>query len=425
MAINDLIRLLELRARPPQGGPQAQPEGGVPDTGGVPAFDLASQLGSVQPRMAASPPLSPVPVPPPQQAAAPNVPQVPVADPRANVIDRMFGVGISERHLGQAGVENAQREALIRAGITLATHRGPGAAKAALEAGRQGYADAAQSALQEQALAWRQQLTEELLQSGNDPNSLLSAARKAAAVGDTETAKALLEMAKAHHEINRPTDGVEGKFIEDEQSGEWKLVNPFDGSVIAEGRFERPAPGQEQLSLSERLNATTALMGAFRNATDEFEKDAQFVDQYQQLAVRAMSPDATSAEQMAFLMAAARIINPRVARTQAGAVETLRETRGFLTGTLKSNFERVLQGKEAHPDVIREWVNTIQPIVQGRIATFDGIKNFYDNQARGWGLPFPVTIDYYRGQRDANPIVGAEHDKVGRALQSLRERGGR
>lgn len=326
------------------------------------------------------------------------------------LLTRLFGGGSSPADPTLR--RSAENQALVRAGVTLAGHRGPGALLAALEAGQQGYRGTMEARRAEEEMARieearraRESIQSLLLESAQDPGSLLAAARQAAALGDIDSAKLVLDLAKAEAALKAER---RTQVVGSEKVG-FKLIDLATGETLADVFGPLDDGGRD---ISALLQDTLRLQSEYRNtiAAQGFDTDPLFIKQLRDVTPLALAGNSEAQE--AFFRALLRIQNPDMRRVSDDAVFAQAEQTGLLTGRLAEDISRLLKGT-LPSSVIQNWLGTVNEIIRGRINLFDQQRRRFADQAAEFGLnPRRVAFDYFAAVRAAS-VPGADPDVVG------------
>lgn len=312
------------------------------------------------------------------------------------------------------GDSDPSRAALVEAGLTLASHRGPGALLASFGAGKQAFAEAQQRAREEQAMQVRQQVQDILLQSGEDPESLLSTARLALAHGDLEGAKAILDIAKAQAAMatQRRT-----QVVGDARSG-YKLIDLDTGALIADitgPTGTDPETFDQTMKMQTEYRQTIGAQG--------FDTDPLFIKQLRDLTPLALQENSEAQE--GFLRALFRLQSPDLRRVSDDAVFAQADQKGLVNGKLRDDITRLSKGY-LPKDVISAWLPSANAIIRGRMSLFDEQRARFSVQAEEFGLnPRTVAFDYFRTVRNTVPGVDPStvndfEEALDKARQTLR-----
>ncbi len=304
----------------------------------------------------------------------------------------------------------AEQQALIEAGLTLASHRGPGSLLASLGAGQKAYAQASQAAayeakMQRQAQT-QQMLQDSLLESANDPESLVTLARQVLAYGDDDGAKTILDMAKVQASLKAQK---RTQVVGDSKSG-YKLIDLDTGDVIAD--ITQPLANDGR-TLDEALAATMSLQKNFQTVISGqgFDADAVLVKQLRSATPGALKGSGEAQE--AFFRALLRIQNPGLRRVSDDEVFAQADQLGLTTGKIGQALDEILNGNY-DPSVISAWIPTVNQIIKDRIKIFDGHLRQFRDQAGQFGINPSAIYDYFAEERYGS-IPGVQPEE-GRAL---------
>lgn len=313
-------------------------------------------------------------------------------------LDQVFGGGTPQSG-DPATSGRAQNAALVSAGLTLASHRGPGALMASLGAGQRAYGDASAAAAQEADMQrqeqTRQLLQETLLESANDPESLITLARTVMSYGDTDGARAILEMAKVQASTKL---GLRTQVMGDSKTG-YKLINLDTGEVIKD---YSPTEGAGfSRTPDEALDATMKLVTQYRQvvASQGMDIEPVFVKQLRSVTPLALQGDSQAQE--AFFRALLRIQNPGLRRVSDDEVFAQADQQGLVNGKLAQALQQLAEGS-LPASVIQNWLPTANQIIKDRIRLYDGQRHQYRSQAIEFGLNPNSIYDYFAEERFTN-----------------------
>lgn len=309
-------------------------------------------------------------------------------------LSQVFG-GPTPQSGDPQATHRAEQQALIKSGLTLASHRGPGALLASIGAGQKAYAETAQAAAMEAEIQRREQtrqlLQESMLEEANDPQSLISLARKVLSYGDDDGAKAILEMAKVQASLkaNLRTQLMQGK------NGNWQLINLDTGDIIRDYQNETP---DFERTPDEELDASVKLQTNFQNVvkSQQFEEQAVYVQQLRSTTPSAL--EGNSEAQEGFFRALFRIMNPNLGRVPDEEVFAQANQEGLMTGRIASALQQISEGK--YPgSAISGWLPTVNEVIASRISLFDGHREHFRNEALNFKLNPDIIYDYFRNER--------------------------
>lgn len=328
------------------------------------------------------------------------------------LLDRIFGGGVPTPQ-NPYDSHRAGSDALVSAGLTLASHRGPGGLLAALEAGKKSYGESvagARLAEQERIQQETRQLYQEaLLNSANDPDSLLSLSRQVMALGDTEGAKAILDMAKleASFKENKRT-----QVVQNPKTGEAQLIDLDTGAKLA--TIFSPIQGEDPGEYAGRVNQVLSQYRQALQPTGYDGEDQKYIQQLEDalpLASRADNP--SSEAQETFFRALFRLQNPGLRRVSDDAVFAQADQLGLLNGKIAEDIQNLTQGN-LPAEAIERWMPTVRSIIQGRIKQFDDLRNHYRSLARDQFQVNPdVIYDYFAPYR-AGSMPGVSRETMDR-----------
>lgn len=303
----------------------------------------------------------------------------------------------------------AEQQALISAGLTLASHRGPGSLLASLGAGQKAYGEASQAAAYEAQMQRQEQtrklLQETMMESANDPQSLISLARRVLAYGDDDGAKTILDMAKtwASLKAQRRT-----QVVGDAKTG-YKLIDLDNGDEIAD--LFGPL-GPEGRTPDEALDATVKLQSNYQKVVASQGMDMEPVFVKQLRSVTRLALDGDSQAQEAFFRALLRIQNPGLRRVNDDDVFAQADQQGLVNGKLAQALQELAEGT-LPGSVISNWLPTANQIIKDRIKLYDGHRNQFRTQAKEFGLNPDSIYDYFAEERYGNvPGVSRESGKT-------------
>lgn len=329
------------------------------------------------------------------------IPQPPGAPQKPAQPQRPGPEGLSAALFGGQGLAT---NPLFAAGVTLMdTPRGPGALTAALQAGMQAqqYREQQEAAAQDAEL--QEHLRQRLLATGDDPRSLLSAAREAMAYGQVDKAKALLDLAKGYEALQA---GVETMVVGSEKLG-FKLIDKRTGRLIAD-LYAPVKPEDEAFTIKEAADLRNIAVDDWRTdaMAQNFDALASSIKVIRDNRVQALAGVKEAQEQI--LAAAFRIKHPQMARGATDDVIADMGARGDLPGQFQSAWARLAKD-QLLPGEIEDWVKVAEQTIRGQIDLHDAARNtVLRRQDPRIGLQADHLLDYFYAERVSIPGVTPE-----------------
>jgi hypothetical protein len=352
-----------------------------------------------------------------QQGGQGPVSEAPAQVPEEPVSYRTDISGLPRVNLTGEEHDAARNRGLLLAGLTAMEHRGRGLAKATLGAFEEGYADVERRVMAQRAAEHEEEIQQAMMAAGDDPKSLVATARLAAALGQVDAAKAILDMAKATYEFSKPAEAAKGQVVGDAKSG-YFMVNPYDGSVIADWRSVNE--GTPALDPLDALEATNKILTSYRGFTEPFADDAIFIDEFRKVAPSAIAAKDPQA-QIVFFRALLKVLVPQLRGIPADQVISLADDDGLI-GSIKEQAVRAMTGVASDAEGIRRWNDYAEQIIQSRIKLYDVYRQPFVEMAKDVGVrPEVAAFDYFRNHRGRSPVQQTESDAVRDRVERLRK----